>query len=42
MVGLMVEVACGAIVYVAVNLMMKNAFMIEILEKVKVKLLHRA
>lgn len=40
-IGLIIEVACGAVVYVAINLMMKNALMLEMLQKVKVKLLHR-
>ena len=36
--GLFVEVACGAVVYVAVNMVMKNALMFEIIDKVKKKL----
>ena len=40
-VGLFVEVACGAIVYVAVNMAMKNALMFEIIEKVKNKISHK-
>lgn len=39
-IGLFVEVACGAVVYIAVNLAMKNALMFELLEKVKNKILH--
>ena len=41
-VGLFIEVACGAIVYVAVNMAMKNALMFELIEKVKSKILSRA
>ena len=41
-IGLFVEVACGAAVYIAVNLAMKNAFMFELIEKVKNKILHKA
>lgn len=37
-VGLFVEVICGAIVYVAVNMVMKNALMLEIIEKIKNKM----
>lgn len=39
-VGLFVEVACGAIVYIAVNMAMKNALMYEIIEKIKDKISH--
>lgn len=41
-IGLFVEVACGAAVYIAVNLIMKNALMFELIEKVKNKILHKA
>ena len=37
-VGLFIEIACGAIVYIAVNMIMKNALMFEIIEKVKRKI----
>lgn len=40
-VGLFVEVACGAVVYIAVNMVMRNALMFEIINKVKKKLLHK-
>ena len=36
-VGLFIEVSCGAIVYVAVNVAMKNALIFEIIEKLKAK-----
>lgn len=39
-VGLFVEVACGAIVYTAVNMVMKNALMFEIIEKIRDKISH--
>lgn len=38
-VGLFIEVACGAIVYAAVNMAMKNALIFEIIEKIKSKIL---
>lgn len=38
-VGLFIEVACGAIVYTAVNMAMKNALIFEIIEKIKSKIL---
>lgn len=34
-IGLFVEVVCGAVIYVAVNLVMKNVLMLEIVEKIK-------
>ena len=37
-VGLLIEVACGAIVYIVVNIIMKNALMFEIIKKVKSKI----
>ena len=40
-IGLIVEVGCGALVYIAINLMMKNALMFEMIQKVKTKLLHK-
>lgn len=40
-IGLFVEVVCGAIVYIAVNLVMKNALMSELIKKVKNKILHK-
>lgn len=40
-IGLFVEVACGAAVYIAVNLAMKNVLMFELIEKVKNKILHK-
>ena len=40
-IGLFVEVACGAIVYVAVNMAMKNSLMFEIIEKVRNKISHK-
>lgn len=39
-IGLIVEVGCGALVYIAINLMMKNALMFEMIQKLKTKLLH--
>ena len=41
-IGLIVEVGCGALVYIAINLMMKNALMFEMIQKLKTKLLHKA
>ena len=41
-IGLFVEVTCGASVYIAVNLAMKNVLMFELIEKVKNKILHKA
>lgn len=41
-IGLIIEVSCGGVVYVAINAIMKNELMFELLQKVKVKLLHRA
>lgn len=40
-IGLFVEVVCGAIVYVVVNMAMKNELMLEIIEKVKNKILYK-
>ena len=40
-VGLFIEVSCGAIVYVAVNVAMKNALIFEIIEKIKSKILRK-
>ena len=40
-VGLFVEVTCGAIVYITVNMIMKNALMFEIIKKVKSKISHK-
>lgn len=40
-VGLVVEVGCGALVYIALNLIMKNTLMFEMIQKVKTKLLHK-
>lgn len=40
-VGLILEVGCGGLVYVIVNLMMKNALMYEILRKIRARLLHK-
>lgn len=40
-IGLFVEVGCGALVYVGINLMMKNALMFEMIQKVRTKLLHK-
>lgn len=39
-VGLLVEIACGAIVYIAVNMIMKNALIFEIIKKLKDKILN--
>lgn len=39
--GLFVEVACGVIVYIAVNMVMKNVLMLEIIGKAKNKILHK-
>lgn len=41
-IGLIVEVGCGALVYIAINLMMKNALMFEMIQRFKTKLLHKA
>lgn len=41
-IGLIIEVSCGGVAYVAINAIMKNELMFELLQKVKVKLLHRA
>ena len=41
-IGLVVEVGCGALVYIGINLMMKNTLMFEMIQKVKTKLLHKA
>lgn len=38
---LFVEVACGAVIYVTSNIVMKNALLFELIEKVKGKLLHK-
>lgn len=40
-IGLFIEVVCGAIVYIAVNLIMKNELMYEILDKIKNKILRK-
>lgn len=40
-IGLIVEVGCGALVYIVINLMMKNALMFEMIQKAKTKLLHK-
>ena len=32
-IGLIVEVGCGALVYIAINLMMKNALMFEMIQR---------
>lgn len=39
-IGLVVEVICGGIVYVGVNLLMKNVLIFEIIKKLKNKVLH--
>lgn len=36
-IGLFVEVVCGAIVYIVINLVLKNAMMFEIIKKVRAK-----
>ena len=36
-IGLFVEVICGVVVYIAVNLVMKNVLMLELIRKVKKK-----
>lgn len=41
-VGLFVEVVCGGIVYVAANVWMKNALLLEILQRLKTKIRHKA
>lgn len=41
-IGLIVEVGCGALVYIAINLIMKNALIFEVIQKFKTKLLHKA
>lgn len=41
-VGLFIEVVCGAVVYVAVNIAMKNTLIFEIIEKVKNKISHQS
>ena len=38
---LFVEVACGAVIYVASNIVIKNALLFELIEKVKGKFLHK-
>lgn len=40
-IGLFAEVACGAVIYVAVNLAMKNALMFEIIRKVKNRIMRK-
>ena len=40
--GLILEVLCGVIAYTAVNLVMKNILIFEIVHKVKGKILHKA
>lgn len=37
-IGLVLEITCGAIIYVLVNMLMKNALMFEIINKVKLRL----
>ena len=39
-VGLVGEIGCGALVYIALNLIMKNTLMFEMIQKIKMKLLH--
>lgn len=41
-IGLIGEVGCGALVYIAINLIMKNALIFEMIQKFKTKLLHKA
>ena len=41
-IGLIVEVGCGTLVYIAINLIMKNALIFEMIQKFKTKLLHKA
>lgn len=41
-IGLFIEVVCGAVVYVAVNIAMKNTLIFEIIEKVKNKISHQS
>ena len=40
-IGLIVEVGCGTLVYIAINLIMKNALIFEMIQKFKTKLLHK-
>ena len=41
-IGFIVEVGCGALVYIAINLIMKNVLIFEMIQKFKTKLLHKA
>lgn len=41
-VGLILEISCGVIAYTAVNLVMKNTLIFEIVNKVKGKISHKA
>ena len=41
-IGLISEILCGVIAYVAVNLVMKNTLIFEIVYKMKGKILHKA
>lgn len=41
-IGLILEILCGVIAYIAVNLVMKNTLIFEIVNKVKGKILHKA
>ena len=41
-IGLIVEILCGVVVYVTLNLVMKNTLIFEILQKVKGKISHKA
>ena len=41
-IGLIVELGCGALVYIATNLIMKNALIFEMIQKFKTELLHKA
>ena len=40
-IGLIVEVGCGVLVYIVINLMMKNALMFEMIQKFKTKVSHK-
>lgn len=40
-ISLFVEVACGAVVYIAINLAMKNALMLELIVKIKNKFMRK-
>lgn len=41
-IGLILEISCGVIAYTAVNLVMKNTLIFEIVNKVKGKISHKA